>query len=236
MDTAMNVKKQKYRRLQVENIKLRTLFEIITLIIAIVISCVVVINSYEKSYKEAIISSFEDSARQLVHSVSSVADRDAVGVENADRRAYVMQRYSDILDTCFIEEDVQYSGAIYSVGETNASLFSASADYAANIDNGAESPYAEDIVKCLKSAASGDSVTVMLDDTCLALEPVKDSETGEIYAVAAVAVDHRSSTEFNSPVKNRLGLISVVSGVLIVIYFAVSGARSQRKKLNGEVV
>lgn len=231
----MMVKKQKYRRLQVDNIVLRTIIEIVLLVTAVIISCVVVINSYEQSYAKATTVSFGESARQLAHSIAGAADIEALGVENVDRRAYVEERYSELLDSCFISEDISYSGAIYSVGETNVTLFAASTDFNKSF-GGEENEFAGELEKGLKAAASGDTVELMLGDACVALEPVRNEKTGEIYAVAAAVADHRSSTEFDSPVKDRLVLISIVSGVLILVYFVISGARSEKKKINGEAV
>ncbi len=229
----MSVKKQKYRRLQVENIALRTVFEIVVLIAAIVISCVTVINSYEKSYEESSTETAHMSAMQLAHNISALADAKALGLENAERRDWAQEMLSGQLDQIFLSEDIQYSGGIFTVENFTAELFASSALYGRLYTSAAEN---EDFAAALAQAAAGAGGTVCIGDTYIALEPVTDPDSGAIYAVSSAAIDYRSSTEFDSPVRNRIVLISVVSGVLILAYFAISGVRSERKKLSGEAV
>ena len=232
----MKEKKLKYRRLQVQSIAARTVIEIVLLITAIVISCTVVINSYEKNYAAKTVALAEDSAKQLAHSITGVIDADSMSVENYERREYVQQRYAKLLKNIFISEDVQYSGAVYAVNDENISFFAGSSDYSEAIDNADGGEYSAALSEYLQAAANGDSTAVLLDDIWVALEPVCDDSTGRVFAVSAAAVNYRASAEYDNPVKDRLVLISVVSGVLILAYFAISGVRSEKKKINSEAV
>jgi len=229
----MSVKKQKYRRLQVDNIALRTVFEIAALIIAIIICCTAVISSYEASYASSTTDTASLSAMQLAHNISAVAEPEALKTENAERRDYIKTAYSQQLEKCFISEDVQYSGGIYAVNESEIELFSASAAYDAVYKKYSEQ---SDFTDALLLAAAGERTSINIDDNYIAFYPVTDKNTGAIYAISSASVDNRSSTEFDSPVKDRIVLISVVSGVLIIAYFAISGVRSERKKVRGEAV
>lgn len=230
----MNNKKQKYRRLQVDNIALRTVFEIVALILAVIISCSVVIRSYEKVYAQSAVGDAAHNARQLAFSISGAVDADSLNTENIERREYVISQYRDMLNGSFIGEDVQYSGAIYAVGEQSVTLFAASDAFSEIVDPD-DSKNAEIINEALSKAAAGEKNDIAIGNGCVAFQPVTDDE-GRIIAVSAGAVDYRLSMEFDSPVKQRLVLISVVSGILILVYFTISGIRSERKKLNGEAV
>lgn len=232
----MSSKKQKYRRLQVENIALRTVFEIVALILAVVISCSVVIRSYEKVYAESAVGDAAHNAQQLAYSISGAVDAELLSTENIERREYVMEQYSEMLDSSFIGEDVQYSGAIYAVGEQSVSLFAASEAFDEIIPSGEDSENSETINDALARAAAGEKTDIAVGNGCVAFYPVTDEETGKIIAVSAGAVDYRLSMEFDSPVKQRIVLISIVSGLLILAYFTISGIRSEKKKLNGEAV
>lgn len=230
----MNNKKQKYRRLQVDNIALRTVFEIVALVLAVIISCSVVIRSYEKVYAQSAVGDAAHNARQLAFSISGAVDADSLSTENIERREYVISQYRDMLNGSFIGEDVQYSGAIYAVGEQSVTLFAASDAFSEIVDPD-DSKNAEIINEALSKAAAGEKNDIAIGNGCVAFQPVTDDE-GRIIAVSAGAVDYRLSMEFDSPVKQRLVLISVVSGILILVYFTISGIRSERKKINGEAV
>lgn len=232
----MSSKKQKYRRLQVDNIALRTVFEIVALILAVIISCSVVIRSYEKVYAVSAVGDAEHNAHQLAYSVSGAVDAEAIGTENAERREYVIKQYNNMLENSFIGEDVQYSGAIYAVGEQSITLFASSSAFGEIVNPDADSDNAEIINEALKRAAAGEKNSIAIGSGCVAFYPVTDEETGKVIAISAGAVDYRQSMEFDSPVKQRIVLISVVSGLLILAYFTISGIRSEKKKLNGEAV
>ncbi len=229
----MGVKKQKYRRLQVENIALRTVFEIVMLIAATVICCVAVINNYENSYAHSSTDTAELSAMQLAHNISVIADRDALMTENADRREYVSQVLCMQLEKCFIGDDVQYSGGIFTVDNSDIELFASSDAFGKLYANLSENT---EFTNALLLASAGEQVNINIGDTYIALYPIADKNSAFTYAISSAAVDFRSSTEFDSPVKNRIVLISIVSGLLILGYFTISGIRSERKKISGEAV
>lgn len=230
----MSVKKQKYRRLQVENIALRTVVEIVLLVIAIVICGTAVVKSYEKSYAGATVENAGLNAMQLAHNISAMADPKALKTDNVDRRDYVQENYSRQLENCFIDEDIEYSGGIYMIKEGDISLFASSSAYKELLASLGDS---QDINEALQIAAAGQQTSIHIDDTYIAFWPITDLEDGgKVCAISSAAIDYRSATEFDSPVKSRIVLISVVSGVLILAYFAVSAVRSERRKMNGEAV
>ncbi|MBQ4312687.1 MAG: hypothetical protein IJC18_00630 [Clostridia bacterium] len=236
----MEQKKQRYRRLQVRNIWLRTVFELAAIILAIVVCTTMIVSTYEDSYRAATRQNASDNAVQLARSISAVADAQSLAVDESDRE-YVVSRYEDILDSCFIGEDMLYSGAVYTVSGSDCTLFAASEGYYQTVsDNklasGESYKPAKSLRASFEAAANGEEVSTSVKDVYLAFRPVSHSFGEKPYAVIVASVEYRDSMEYPSLVKSRLTLISVISAVLILVYYLVSAAISEHKKRKGEAV
>ncbi len=236
--------KQQYRRLQVKNVWARTAFEIIAIVFAIVFCCVTIVTSYEKTYSEAAEKSAEDSAVQLAHSLSWLVDRDAVSIEDKERREYVAGVYTRQMDSCFIAEDVLYTGAVYVMTDGLPTVYAAAERYESTLDTYGLSVKAEDGTKnlsddmnaALRNAFTGIETVVRQGDVCIAFVPSADENDAMPYAVTAVSVVHRDSFDYNSTVSGRIVIISLVVGVLIVGYYLISASITERNRVKEKAV
>ncbi len=236
--------KQQYRRLQVKNVWARTAFEIVAIVFAIVFCCVTIVSAYEKTYAQAAEQSAGDSAVQLAHSLSHLVDRDAVSIEDKDRRDYVAGVYTRQLESCFIAEDVLYTGAVYVMTDSQPTVYAAAGRYDETLaahgltvkgEDGTVS-LSDDIALALRSAFTGIESVVKHGDVCIAFVPTADEDSSMPYAVTAVSVVHRDSFEYNSTVSGRIVIISLVVGVLIVGYYLISAAITERNRIKEKAV
>jgi|GEM_PF-1569937 len=236
--------KQKYRRLQVKNVWARTAFEIVAIVFAIVFCCVTIVTAYEKTYSEAAEKSAEDSAVQLAHSISYLVDRDAVSIEDKDRRDYVAEVYTRQLNSCFIAEDVLYTGAVYVMTDSQPTVYAAADRYDETLDTyGLTSKdseggtvLSEEMTAALRTSFTGIDTVVRQGDVCIAFVPSADEGDTMPYSVTAVSVVHRDSFEYNSTVSGRIVIISLVVGVLIVGYYLISAYITERNRIKEKAV
>ena len=228
-------KTAKYKRLQVENIWLRAVCEMAAIITAIVLCCVLIISNYEKSFAEHTRLYTAENTMQIAHSLSSIADRTSLSVEDAERREYAADRISAQLDSCFISEDMLYCGAVYKVDGENIELFAASEQYpTALTDNGLldeEGAPIKELAQILDAASLGEEQSVAIDDVYIALVPLTD-EDGLVYSIVAASTTYRTSLDYPSIVRTRVVWISIVCSVLIILYYSISAARSEKKRQN----
>lgn len=236
---------QRYRRLQVENVYLRTALEIAAIVLAIVFCAATVISSYEAVYSNATMRNTSENALQLAHSISGLLDRESS--QNTEEKAgeYLSERYTKALDSCFLGEDLIYSGAIYVIRGGELSLFAASAGYKSVVEDYGLSDEATpgglsgEFEQGLQTAATGGESVAEKSDICVAFVPVCEQGDDLPYAIAAVSVARRDSLEYDSIVKGRLIAISVVSAILIIGYYLASAFISDRgskkqKAVNGQ--
>ena len=238
----MNTPRQRYRRLQVDRIWGRAWLEILAIIISIIVCCSVVVSGYESSYSDYSSDFTTDNARQLAHSVSMLLQKSSIDIEAPERAEYAGGLYSELLDQCFVN-DATYSGAIYRVTPDGAVSFAESSGYAGALGEGRlttrDGALKPEIADRINDAASGKSSYGAFgadEGSYMAFEPVCDPDTNLPYAVVVTQVLHRSSVERGSVVTKRLVWISIVCGILIIIYYLISAARSQSRNKNGEVV
>ena len=229
--------KQQYRRLQVRNVWHRTAFEIVAIIFAIVFCCVTIVSAYEKTYSEAAASSAKDSALQLAHSISHLVTRDAVEMEDKERRDYVAGVYAEQLDSCFIREDEMYSGAVYVLTDSQPAIYAAAGRYAEVLEAFAA---AEDgnarLEQAVRDAFTGIESVVAEGDVCIAFVPGTDDSDVMPYSVTAVSVFNRDSFDYNSTVRGRVIVISMVVGALIVGYYLVSAYITEKNRVKEKAV
>ena len=240
----MATAKQPYRRLQVKNVWARTVFEIIAIVFAIVFCCVTIVTAYEKTYSDAAEASAQDNAVQLAHSISHLVDRDAVNMEDKDRRDYVAGLYQKQLDSCFIAEDTLYTGAVYVMTDGQPAVYAAAQRYEGMLAENKLLLTGEDGTKALSSemtvalrnAFTGVESVVQEGDVCIAFVPSTDESDIMPYAVTAVSVVHRDSFDYNSTVSGRIVIISLVVGVLIVGYYLISALITEKGRIKEKAV
>lgn len=211
----------KYKRLQVGQIWLRTVIEIVLIIAAISVCSVLIVSSYEESFFQATQDTSSETTAQLGHSISGIVDPALLSVEDEERAQYIKAHYEQLLNDCFVSGDTLNSGAIYRVTPGGPELYVSSKAYSISDEQTAE----------LKAAAlSGETVSHSYESANYIFIPVKDGATNQTAAVIAVSSVYRSTMEYHSLVRSRLETIAIVSGVLIIVYYSISGIISEKKK------
>lgn len=229
--------KQRYRRLQVKNVWLRTAFEIVAIIFAIVFCCVTIVSAYEKTYSDAAAGSARDNALQLAHSISHLVTRDATRMEDKERRDYVAGVYAEQLDSCFIQEDVLYTGAVYVMTDGQPVIYAQAERYSETLEEYGLSGEGEaKLTEAVRQAFTGIESVVEQDEIYIALVPGIDQTDVLPYSVTAVSVVNRDSFEYNSTVSGRVAIISVVVGAIIVGYYLASAYITERNRVKEKAV
>lgn len=229
--------KQRYRRLQVKNVWARTAFEIVAIIFAIVFCCVTIVTAYENTFSQAAAENARDNALQLAHSISHLVTREAVEMEDKDRREYVAGVYADQLEGCFIQEDVLYSGAVYVLTDGQPTVYASSGRFAEALERFiAADGGSERLESAVVAAFTGIENVVVEGDVCVALVPGTDESSAMPYSVTAVSVVNRDSFDYNSTVRGRIMVISVVVGALIVGYYLASAYITERNRVKEKAV
>lgn len=230
--------KSTYKRLQVDKIWLRTIFEIIAIILAIVVCGNMVVSNYEESYAAATRKSAEKSSMQLAHSISGVVSCDALAIEDDSRLDYAAQRTKELLESCFISGDMLFSGAVYRVTPDGAESFASTDQFVKTLEDQrlmSDGKPVQSLMDNIERAISGEEGSASTESAYFSFVPVNDAD-GTPSAVVVTAVEFRDSLEYQSTVRKRLTMISVVSGALILIYYCISAALSQSRKKKGKVV
>ncbi len=236
----MEEKRPRYKRLQVRRIWLRALLEIAAVMIAIVVCSAVVVSSYEHSFSEQTKRFTADNTAQLARSIAGLVERDMLTLTQPERSEYVAERYAEQLNDTFISEDFIYSGAFYKVSGDRWELFSQSDSYtktledAKLIDDGGK--YINALSQCIDSASVGKELSGTFDDVYMTFVPVFDNTSDMPYAIAVASVAYRDSISYAGDVRKRITYIAIISGILIITYYLVSAARSQKRTNRGEAV
>lgn len=223
----------KYKRLQVNRIWFRTLIEMVCIITALILCCTLIITRYEDSFEGYTRKHIADNNLQLAHFISSMADTGAAALEDDARREYAQSQLSSQLDNCFISEDMLYSAAVYRVNGEEIELFASSSEYTAALQEGSiideEGIAGEQLSDLLNTAACGEEVSAAIGDIYLSLVPRTDSD-GLVHSIGVASTTYRASLDYPSIVRRRLVWISVVCSLLIIIYYSISAARSEKKR------
>lgn len=235
----MASEKQFYRRLQVKNVWARTAFEIVSIVFAIVFCSVTIVTAYEKTYSEASAGNVRDSALQIAHSISHLVERDAVQMTDTERRDYVAGVYTRQLESCFIGEDVIYAGAVYVLKDGQPEAYVQTQRYTDVLgEHGltADDEGGQTLARAVREAFTGIENVMTEGEVCVALVPCTDEEGTIPYAVTAVSVELRDSFEYNSTVRGRITVISLVVGLVIVAYYLGSAYLTERNRIKEKAV
>lgn len=233
--------RQRYRRLQVENVWVRMAFELLAIIFAITFCCVTIVSAYEATYSEATQSNTIDYAMQLGHSVSGLVGREAVEESDETRFDYLAERYSADLESCFISGSTMNTGAVYIMKDGEPVLYAASERYAevladAGLLDAETGASGEELDAALRNVFAGGESVLGERPLCVALVPMTDGASALPYAVTAVSVAFRDSFDYDSAVRGRIILISIVVCLLLVAYYCASAAITDRNRIKEKAV
>lgn len=220
----MQEERLKYKRLQIGHVWLRTVIEIILIIAAIVVCSILTVRSYENTFYEATKDSARESTQQLSHSVVGSIDTSLLDISEPDREAYIKQYYSNLFDECFIGGSILNSCALYKVSGSDVQFFASCDGFSTDmIDNTKLS----DITAVI---SGGQQSSLSYDDAYYTYTPVFRDGESTPCALLIVSSQYMNSFDYNSLVMERLKTIAIFSGILIIVYYSVSGAVSAYKK------
>ena len=203
------------------NIGVRTLFEILLTICAIVFCVILILNSFESDSAASSADRLERTTQQLSSYLAPSVKKESLSQVTGERSDFIGDKYSALFDSCLTTEGTVYSGAIYSY--ENGMLFPAA-------KSSAYKELSSDELHELRSiTVAGDQVTKAEKTTSITYTPVKDGE-GKVFALLVISAERHNSLEYAGFVRNRLLLFAVICCALIVVYFAVSGFISSRRK------
>lgn len=245
----------KYKRLQVSHIWVRTLFEIVCLVVSLVVCVLLIIRSYERTFSKMNGDIAANNTEQYAHSISGLVSKDllfANGSENDTvsgsdasgkddaRLEYIKKNLGDQLDSCFLTGESLHSGAVYRLppNQMTPELFAQSTDYNPEISGVQEA--------ALQAAANGYKRSGIEDNTLYTYLPLFDSSNpytenlaeGEQavqasqrpYAILAVTSSYRGTMEYDSLVRSRIEMIGWTGGGLIAAYYVALGVISSLRK------
>lgn len=216
--------KLKYKRLQIGHIWLRTVIEIVLIIAAIVVCSYLTVRSYENTFYEATKDSARESTQQLSHSVSGAVDPELLEITDPKREAYVKDYYSELFNACFTDGSILNSCAVYRVSGSDAVFFASCDGY--DISDIDETKLAD----ITSAVTTGQQMSCSYDDAYYTYTPVfKDGQTSPC-ALLVVSSQYMNSFDYNSLVMERLKTIAIFSGLMIIVYYSISGAVSAYKK------
>lgn len=215
------------KRLQVGHIGIRTVFEILFTMCAVIFCVVLIMNSFESDYKGSSDGKLEQTTAQLSEYLAPVIKEENLMQGTDERNEFIGQKYSDMLDACLTTEDIIYSGGIYTL--ENGVLY-------LKAKSSAFEPVADDAA--LDEMASitqyGNAVTRAEGDVSVTYRPIK-GEDGESFALLVVSAERQGTMEYAGVVRNRLSLFAVICCMSVIVYFTVSGLLSSLKKRRTEV-
>lgn len=218
----MEQSKLNYKRLQIGPIWLRTVIEIVLIITAIVVCSYLTIRSYENTFYEATKDSAIESTQQLSHCVIGAVDTDLLDIEDPSRMEYAKKYYTDLLNDSFTEGSILNSCAIYTVSQSDVVLFAAT--------DGHGQLGEKQIADMITSVQTGQSASFDYDEVYYTYTPIFRTNETVPCAMLVVSSQYMNSFDYNSVVMERLTTISIVSGIMIIVYYGISGAVSAYKK------
>ncbi len=215
------------KRLQVGHIGIRTLFEILFTMCAVIFCVVLIMNSFESDYKGSSDGKLEQTTAQLAEYLAPVIKEENLMQGSDERNEFIGRKYSDMLDSCLTTEDILYSGGIYTL--ENGVLY-------LKAKSSAFEPIADDALldEMTSLARQGTAVTRAEGDVSITYRPLK-SENGESFALLVISAKRQGTMEYAGVVRNRLSLFAVICCLSVIVYFSVSGFISSFKKRRTEV-
>lgn len=215
-------------RLQVGHIGLRTFFQILFAIGSVVFCVVLVLSSFESSYVSGSDTELAQTSARLAEYLLPSVSSEALTQSEPERVKFISDKYSGLLDSCFLTDDIAYSGAIYTVSDAMPFLSAKSSAFSEALT--------DEQSASLASVVSGrETVTESYGDRAITYAPVTDS-SDKVFAVLVVSAEARNSMEYSGAVRNRLLVFALVCCVLITIYYTCSGVVAYINKRKGVTV
>lgn len=215
-------------RLQVGRIGVRTLFQILFAIASVVFCVVLIMNAFETEYSGSVDTNLTDSTAQITEYLKPIVNREVLAQSDQSRADYVSRRYTDVLNSCFVSDDIAHAGAIYMVSDAMPFLTAKSDEYTETLPEQMQNAL-------IASVSSGAESTHDFDGLAVTFAPLTDSE-GKVYAVLAVTAQKRNSMQYSGTVRNRLILFAAICSLSIVIYYTLSGVAAWHNKRRKAVI
>lgn len=213
--------------MQVGHIGVRTVFEILFTMCAVIFCVVLIMNSFESDYKGSSDGELPQTTAQLSGYIAPVIDTAALVQGTAERTEFIGQKYSDMLDSCLTTEDIVYSGGIYVLENGVLYLRAQSSKFSPIKDS-------EKLSQLALSVQNNEAFTEAEGDISITYTPLK-SDSGESLGLLVISAERQGTMEYAGVVRNRLSLFAVICCLSIIVYFAVSGVISSIKKRRTEV-
>lgn len=215
------------KRLQVGHIGIRTVFEILFTMCAVIFCVVLIMNSFESDYMGSSDGKLEKTTAQLSEYLAPVIKAENMSQGTEARNQFIGEKYSEMLDSALTTEDIVYSGGIYTLENGVLYLKAKSSAYTPISD-------AEQLSELASLALRGETVTEAEDDVSITYKPLTD-DNGECFALLIISAERQGTMEYAGVVRNRLSLFAVICCLSVVIYFSFSGVISSVKKRRTEV-
>lgn len=215
------------KRLQVGHIGVRTVFEILFTMCAVIFCVVLIINSFESDYKGSSDGKLPQTTAQLSQYLAPVIKEENLIQSTDERSEFIGQKYSDMLNACLTTEDIVYSGGIYRLENGVLYLAAQSSEFKPIADSAK-------LAELALLVQNGESFTEAQGDISVTYSPLRnDSGTG--YGLLVISAQQRGTMEYAGAVRNRLSLFAVICCLSVIVFFAVSGFISSSKKRRTEV-
>ncbi len=215
------------KRLQVGHIGIRTVFEILFTMCAVIFCVVLIMNSFESDYKGSSDGKLEQTTAQLSEYLAPVIKEENLMQGTDERNEFIGQKYSDMLNACLTTEDIVYSGGIYTLENGVLYLKAKSSAFEPVTDT-------EKLAELAALTQSGLGRTDAEGDVSVTCTPIKGAD-GESFALLVISAERQGTMEYAGVVRNRLSLFAVICCLSVIVFFAVSGFISSSKKHRTEV-
>ncbi len=213
-------------RLQVGHIGIRTVFEILFTMCAVIFCVVLIMNSFESDYADSSDDGLPQTTAQLSEYLAPVIHEESMTQLTDERTQFISEKYSEMLNATLTTEEILYSGGIYTLENGVLYLMASSSAF--------EPVSAEKLSELASLAQSGEPLTEAEGDVSITYTPLK-KDSGEAFALLVVSAKRQGTMEYSGVVRNRLSLFAVICCLSVVVYFSVSGVISSAKKRRTEV-
>ncbi len=215
------------KRLQVGHIGIRTVFEILFTMCAVIFCVVLIMNSFESDYKGSSDGKLEQTTAQLSEYLAPVIKEENLMQGNDERNEFIGQKYSDMLNSCLTTEEIIYSGGIYTLENGMLYLKAQSSAFEPIADE-------EKLSELASLTQRGRTATYVDGDVSVTYKPI-EGESGECFALLVISAERQGTMEYAGVVRNRLSLFAVICCLSVIVYFSASGIISSIKKRRTEV-
>lgn len=205
---------------------MRTVFEILFTMCAVIFCVVLIINSFESDYKGSSDGKLEETTAQLSEYISPVIDAGSLVQGSDERSEFIGQKYSAMLDSCLTTEDIVYSGGIYVLENGVLYLRAQSREFKA--------VSSDKLSELAILVQNGTSLTEAEGDVSVTYTPL-ESDSGEGLGLLVISAQRQGTMEYAGVVRNRLSLFAIICCLSVIVYFTASGVISSIKKRRTEV-